>query len=278
MEIIIIFAGFILGTIIGSFLNVVALRFNTGKSLAGRSECFSCKKSLSWYELFPVLSWCIQRGRCRHCSSKISPQYFFGEITAGVFFALVTARGIITSFDWFSNSYLISTLFLFLVFGILLVVLFYDIRHKIIPDMLSLVFGLLSFGGMFFFGFENSVFTYIGFHIPELVELFSGILIPLPFVLLWIFSKGRWLGLGDPKLMIGMGFLLGLQKGISAVFVSFWLGALYVIVMVVFEKITKKSLLRSNKKSIMKQELPFAPFLIIGTLIVLVSTINLFAL
>jgi len=63
MEIFIIVSSGILGMLVGSFLNVVALRFNTGKSLGGRSGCFSCGNQLSWKELIPVFSWILQRGR-----------------------------------------------------------------------------------------------------------------------------------------------------------------------------------------------------------------------
>lgn len=272
-----ILCAIILGLLIGSFLNVVALRYNTGKSLNGRSACFSCGKQLSWYELIPVFSWLAQRGRCRSCHSRVSSYYFFGELLTGIIFGSIAARGLFTSsVDMLSQSYLIATGFLFLVFSILIVIFLYDIRHKIIPDRLSVMFALLSFVSLFFFDMSSLGFLYSGFHIPSLVNFLAGIIIPLPFVVLWLISKGRWIGLGDPKLMVGMGWLLGMAFGVSAVFVSFWIGTLFAISIMIVNGLFKKTLLRTGKKSIMKEELPFAPFLIVGTLVTVIFHLNLF--
>lgn len=277
----ILISSLFLGLIVGSFLNVVALRFNTGKSLGGRSGCFSCGNQLSWYELFPAFSWIIQKGRCRKCSSRISPTYILGELTTGIFFGLVAVRGFLVGMNFdqiFNTAYLGATLFLWILFSILMVILFYDIRHKIIPNELSFIFGLLSFGSLFFFGFSADVYTFIGFNIPTLSFFLGGIVVPLPFILLWIISKGRWIGLGDPKLMVGMGFLFGVSQGFSSVFLSFWIGALFAFCIAIINFIFKKRLLRSAKASIMKEEMPFAPFLILATLIIIISNLNFFTI
>lgn len=277
MNLFIIISSFILGTIIGSFLNVVVLRFNTGKSLGGRSGCFSCGKTLSWFELIPVFSWIFQKGRCRKCQARISPLYILGEFTAGVFFALVAARGLLLHVPLDTPAYLGGTLFLFVLFSLLLIMLWYDIRHKVIPDLFSFLFGALAFVGLFFLD-RHAGFVFASFSLPSLWDILAGIMVPLPFVLVWIISKGRWIGLGDPKLMVGMGWLFGIAQGFTAVVLGFWIGALFVFAIMIINVVLKKHLLQTGKKSIMKEELAFAPFLIIATLITLIFDVNLFML
>ncbi|MFA4853534.1 MAG: prepilin peptidase, partial [Bacteroidales bacterium] len=87
MSILIFVFIFLLGTIVGSFLNVVIFRFNTGRTITtGRSICMNCNRDLRWYELIPVLSFLIQSGKCRRCASKISHQYPLVEIVTGLVF------------------------------------------------------------------------------------------------------------------------------------------------------------------------------------------------
>src|SRR5437868_5289085 len=78
----------VFGAIIGSFLNVVVLRKGV-LSLRGRSHCPSCGKDIAAYDLIPVFSWLILRGRCRFCGSRISIQYLLVEASSGILFALV---------------------------------------------------------------------------------------------------------------------------------------------------------------------------------------------
>lgn len=265
-----------LGAIMGSFLLVVALRYNTGLSLQGRSRCFSCSKKLSWYELVPILSYLVQRGRCRKCSSYIPAETLVAELLTAVVFVLISLRGVLVGQEMvvWTLPYLIGSFFLFAIFSLLIVIFFYDMHHKIIPDGLSLSFGILALASTFFFAMDSGVFMYTGFIIPSVYHILAGILVPLPFVLIWVFSKGRMMGLGDPKLMVGMGLLLGITQGFTAVFVSFWVGTLFVIALVTTEKVLSKKLFGPSKKSIMKQELPFGPFLILGTLITIVFNVN----
>ncbi len=265
---VITFYSILLGFIMGSFLNVVSLRFNTGKSLSGRSQCFSCSKKLHWYELIPVFSWLMQKGRCRGCSVPIPKEVFASEFITGVFFGIIGGRGALHGVEnLLSFEYLISTLYLFFVFSTLMVILFYDMRHKIIPDTLSALFAVTAFLGMFFFGMDHGFFTFVGFHIPPILHFLAPLLISLPFALVWYFSKGRLIGLGDPKLMLGMGLLLGFSFGMSAVFLAFWIGSFFALGMYLLSLDPLQKLFPFSKKGILKLEIPFAPFLIIGTLI-----------
>ena len=250
---------FILGLIIGSFLNVVIFRLNTQKSFGGRSGCMACQKQLSWYELFPVFSFIFLRGRCKGCKTKISWQYPLVELLTGIIFACLFLK--------FQTTFYLST-FIFAgtmayytgMFSLLIVIAVYDLRHKIIPDVLVLVFGVLAFVGLFFF----SSFGF-NLHIPSILELLSGLLIALPFALVWLVSKGTWMGLGDAKLAIGLGYLLGLSRALSGVVLAFWSGAIIGLILIAF-----------SKKHSMKSEIPFAPFLILGAILAFLFELHLF--
>lgn len=251
---------FIFGLIIGSFLNVVIIRLNTQKSFGGRSGCMTCQNKLSWYELIPVFSFLGLKGRCKNCKTKISIQYPIVEIFTGLTFALLFLK--------FQELFLTNTLgfaftyaFYAVVFSVLVVVATYDLKHKIIPDILSLILGVLAFVGLFFF--SNQGFF---IHFPTLLEFLAGPIIALPFAFFWLVSSGKWMGLGDAKLAISLGWLLGLPLALSGVVLSFWVGAVVGLSLVVFSK----------KKYGMKSEIPFAPYLVFGAMLAFFFNLYLF--
>ena len=237
---------FIFGTIIGSFLNVVIFRYNTNFSFGGRSMCLYCGKILKWYELVPLLSFLVLKGRCATCKSRLSFQYPAVEFMAGLLFLL--------SF-MYAKNYMVDVIFYFLpyllaVMSILLVTVVYDIRHKIIPDGLVFFFILLSLARPIVFPLpgEDLVFS-----------LLSGPVFALPFVAIFFFSRGKWIGLGDAKLVLGIGWFLGMVGAGLALLASFWIGAIVSIIL----------LLLKNRKFTMGSEIPFAPFLVLGFAIAL---------
>lgn len=261
---------FVLGIIIGSFLNVVIYRLNTSKSLGGRSACMSCQNKLSWYELIPLFSYLGLGGRCRNCKTRISPQYIFVEFITGFIFAALFLKFqdvLFSSLVTFAISYAYYAI----AFSLLVVIAVYDIKHKIIPDMLALAFGLLAFVGIFFFNIDNvsGVFS-VYWHLPTMLELSSGALIALPFAFLWLISGGRWMGFGDAKLALGIGWLLGVSQALSGLALAFWFGAIIGVSLVILLKHSKTAKLR------MKSEIPFAPFLVFGTFIAFMFGLNLF--
>ncbi|MEX2052565.1 MAG: prepilin peptidase [Candidatus Paceibacterota bacterium] len=251
---------FILGLTIGSFLNVVVARYNTSRSLRGRSACMSCRNQLCWYELIPLFSFLGLRGRCLNCKTKISKYYPTVELITGVIFA-----GIFLKFqDIFFldiSAFAVTYGYYAILFSLLVVIASYDLKHKIIPDLFSGLLFAISFIGLFIF----DPFVYgISIGWPEISELFSGALVALPFVLFWLFSRGAWMGLGDAKLALGLGYMLGLGRALSAVVMSFWIGAIVGIFLMVIK----------NQK--IKSEIPFAPFLVLGTALAFFFELYLF--
>ena len=257
---------FIFGAIIGSFLNVVILRYRSGRHVGGRSACYTCNKKLGMSELVPIASFIMQGGKCTNCNSRISRQYPIVEALTGFLFVFLFIR---FSYLAFAMPALFLGLFVFyaLVISILMVLSVYDVRHHVLPDQLVFLFATVAFLGMFLITGD-----YIALHIPPTSQILAGLLLPAPFALLWYISKGKWMGLGDAKLMIGIGFLLGLSSGISAILIAFWLGALAGVLLIVFAPLLKKG------KITLKTAIPFGPFLALGTVIVLLGEIDLSSL
>ncbi len=268
-------AFFVFGTIIGSFLNVVLYRFNTGRTLGGRSKCFACKRPLSAIDLVPVLSWIFLGGKCRTCKSKISVQYVLVELFTGVLFMFVYLKNAFileTSPLLFSVSVIISIL----IMTMLVLMTVYDLRHKIIPNEFSYTFAIIAFLQMFLnFNFETSkIYFGIPWGMEGVLMILAGLIVAFPFYFLWLVSDGKWMGLGDAKLSLGIGWLLGIKYGFSAIVFAFWIGAIIALLAMgtfaivnYFDKKRRGGLNQLNSIKF-KSEIPFAPFLILGILIV----------
>lgn len=236
---------FVFGLLIGSFLNVVVLRYQTGRSLAGRSGCFSCGKKLNWLELIPVFSFVWQKGRCRECQSRISWQYPLVESVTGFLFA---------SIYWLWGGNLLLVVLYWVIISTLIFITVYDFRHKIIPD--RAVFFLIGLSLL-----QPALLMTEPLSSGLLKALIGGLAFSFPLFFLWFISRGRWLGFGDVKLALGLGLLLGWRLSLSALISAFWLGALVSILLILWGK---TQLWRHGKSYTMKSEIPFAPFLILG--------------
>lgn len=235
---------FIFGTIIGSFLNVVSLRYGTGESVVyAGSRCFSCGKRLSWAELIPIFSFLVQKGRCRNCKSKISWQYPIVEFLTGLLFLVIFLK-------FFPNFQF--NVFYWLIFSLLIIISVYDIRHQIIPNKLVYLFDFLCFS--YWFLIDRSVAGFL-----------AGAIFFAFFFLLWFASQGRWMGLGDAKLALGCGWLLGFTNGVIGLLIAFWSGALTGIFLLLFLPKTFK----------LKSRIPFGPFLALGAIIALLFGNNI---
>jgi leader peptidase (prepilin peptidase)/N-methyltransferase len=256
MDIFFLITFFIFGTIIGSFLNVVINRFNTGRSINGRSFCPNCAQKIKWYDLVPIFSWLILKGKCRHCHSKISPQYPMVELATAILFSLLYYQ---FSFLFFTAPlfFYIFYFWIALIFMVLLVIFVYDLKHKIIPDMLSYTFAIMALVQTLIL-LPLSNFGSLNFYL----DLFAGLIFFIPFFLLWYVSEGRWIGLGDGKLVLGIGWFLGFTYGLNAIILAFWFGAIFSVVILLIDKLKN-----GGKHITMKSEIPFGPFLILATIL-----------
>lgn len=255
---------FIFGAIIGSFLNVVIYRIHTGKSLNGSSHCLSCGTVLRWYELFPLLSYAALRGRCGWCQAHIPIRYVLVELlTACIFLWLYTLFG--------------HNLPLFIFYAAVLstsvVIAVHDIRHTIIPDELVLILIGLAF-------MYKGVELYHGLPVAAFAtDMLAGLVASVFFGVLWYISEGRWIGLGDAKLAFPFGVLVGIGGVFSLLVFSFWIGAFVSLLLLGLQKMLgrgKKRLSFLSEELTIKSEVPFAPFLILGFVVVLLLHVDVF--
>lgn len=253
----------VLGLIIGSFLNVVVIR-RGALALSGRSVCLSCGAQIRWYDNIPVLSWLVLRGKCRACGSRISVQYPLVESAAGILFALLAyalMRG--TGAELFAPL-MIAVAPQALLVAILLGITVYDLRHTIIPDAWVYSFCALA------------CILGVLFH-PAYWYLFvlAGPMTALPLLTLWYISKGAWMGLGDVKLALGIGFFLGPAYGLLALLFAFIIGAFVSVFVLlplpIYRQILRRGiagLSRAHQRFTMKSEVPFGPFLFAAFILV----------
>lgn len=244
---------FILGLAVGSFLNVVIYRTVNGQSpLKGRSKCTECGVKIAWQNNIPLLSFMWLRGRCAQCGAKISWQYPVVEFLTGVLFVwwYVVGWGFFrlagSPFGW------LQPLFWLGVGVALLLVVVFDVRYGIIPDVLSAV--LLIWVLMYRIGLVVTGRMMKG---DFYLALVTGLVLTGFFYFLYQVTKKKGFGLGDVKLAPSLGLILGWPKTLIGVWLAFVVGAVVAITLLILGK----------KK--MKQTIVFGPFLVIGTMIAL---------
>ncbi len=229
---------FFLGAVLASFAGVISERIYTGQSwFSGRSKCNSCTRILDALDLVPVLSWVVTFGRCRSCKASIPARYALTEVMLGALFVV-------------SYLSLGLTLRLFVFLAALFVLTFivlYDIRHTIVPWGSSIL--LFIFSAIFALLQKNSLQKL------ETVFVVAGG-IAIVFFLLYFFSRGRAMGLGDAPVAFSLSLLVG-SAAVPGIFFSFWIGGIIGILFLVFR--------RGGPK--MGIEVPFVPFMAAGYLL-----------
>jgi len=255
---------FLLGSAIGSFLNVVICRLKTKESiLFGYSHCTQCKHKLAWYDLIPLVSFVLTRGRCRYCGKKISWQYPIVELATALLFTLVFYKQFnnlgMQQFDLLLYCYIAILLFYV---SALIVIFVYDLKHNIIPDKIVVSGIVVAILGNLIFDLLHNLKSYSVFN-GQLSSInyrsISGLIAALAasgfFYLLVVISKGHWMGGGDVKLAFFMGLILGWPNILVGLFGAFISGAIIGLILVGL-----------NKKT-MKSQVPFGPFLCASTIV-----------
>lgn len=228
---------FIFGLFIGSFLNVLIDRLPEGKSwIKGRSRCDFCSQVLKWYDLIPLLSYLLLKGRCRYCRKKLSFQYPLLEIITGMSFVFTYLN---------SPPPLFVKCYLLYVISSLIVIFFTDLRKRIIPDQILFPLTLVT---VLFKLYEKNwdVFTN---NIPA-AFIVSGF-----FMCLVLITRGKGMGLGDVKYSYFMGLLSGFPQMVISFYTAFLTGAVFSLILVIRGKKTFKS------------KIPFGPFLVLATIV-----------
>ncbi len=226
---------FILGLSVGSFLNAVIYRLEKKKPISfDRSHCPHCRAVLKWHDLIPVISFILFSGKCRYCRKRISFQYPLVELAAGLLF-LITFN---------SFGYSLVALYYLIIISFLIIIFVYDFRHYLIPD--KIIYPAIIIAFLYLFSEKDFISHFL-----------SAILASGFFLLLVLISKGKWIGLGDVKLAFLMGLVLGWPGILIALFISFFSGAIAGLTLIVLGK----------KK--MKSEIPFGPFLVGSTILVI---------
>ena len=244
MDLVLIIGLFILGTIFGSFYNVVGYRVPKGESiLYPSSHCPKCNHELKAYELIPVLSFIFLGGKCKNCKSKIS---FFYPV-----FELLTGLGFAASYMVFGLS--LDCLYSIVFISMLIIIVISDYQTMLIPDSV-LIFGslLLIFIKFFMTGIES-----IGI---SLLHALAAFIFMLLIKLLGDFMfKKESMGGGDIKLLAVFGFVLGFPLSIISIFLSAIIGLPVSLI-----------LLKAKKGT----EIPFGPFLSIAAIIIFLSQVD----
>lgn len=225
-------AAALFGLIVGSFLNVVIYRMPRGESIAfPASHCPSCAHTLSVYENFPLVSWLVQGGRCRHCRAPISSRYPLVEAMTAALFALIALTYGLT-IDALAVAFLVATL---------VAVVFIDLDHLLILDA---VIAPAAFIGL--------VDAIVGGRILDaaLGALVGGAI----FGILYLVTRGAGMGLGDAKLAVAIGLFLGLHLTVAATAFSFVFGSLLML-----------PVLAAGSRG-RRDAVPFGPFLVLGAL------------
>ncbi|TAJ15446.1 prepilin peptidase [Patescibacteria group bacterium] len=256
---------FAMGASVGSFINVVTLRFGFSEKVRNRSHCMACDIPIASHDLIPIFSFFFLGGRCRHCKSKLTLQYPIVELLLGVLF-LSLWYTMPPSLTFWSLVNFVSVL-VFLSTLVALVV--YDLKHTLVP--LAFAYTLLVSG---FVATSANAFRISSLN-PIFDGLIGGAVLFAFFAGIVFVTRGKGMGMGDAYIAGAVGVLLGIWRGIEAVSFGVWIAtALYLTLLLLSSLLKKTTLLPAPFRVTIRKELPFIPFIAIGVLISLFTNLS----
>ncbi|MCL4392585.1 prepilin peptidase [Patescibacteria group bacterium] len=251
---VILLFSFLLGAIVGSFLNATVLRVRGKESFVkGRSYCPHCKHSLSLFDLIPIFSFLVLKGRCRYCKENISIQYLLMEIITGIIF-LLYFNFVGISFIFLPNFInIINILYDIVLISAFIYIALFDFLYFEISGKLVYVLSFIVF--LYFL-----IFTILGYYSIDILlnHILFAFVIAAFFLIIILITRGNGMGGGDMKLAFLMGLILGYPQILFVIFLSFILGSIVGVILLVFK--VKK----------LKSHIPFAPFLSLSMIIYII--------
>ena len=248
METLYIICFFLLGSILGSFYNVLGLRVVKHESIIKpRSHCEKCGHVLKWYEMIPILSFIFLKGKCRNCKTKLSWLYLFSEVFSGLLFAI----------SYYSFGFSYNLLIALIISSLLIIVTVSDITYMIIPDRFIVISSILIL-----------IIKLIGFGPKELLNaILSGIISFGVMYLIMRFGsfmfKKEAMGGADVKLMFVVGICTEPLLSLIVMVVASVIALPISLVLLVKEK---------------EHAIPFGPFILIGLLVVFFTKLDSMAI
>ncbi len=227
---------FILGLIVGSFINVVIYRLPEELSIVKPpSHCPQCNTRLKVIDLIPVFSFISTGGKCRYCGNKISYQYPFVELLTAFFFLIVYLKFSLTA-EFFMMILLLSAL---------IAISFIDYKYMIIPNLITYSGIIIGFLSAIIFDYITIFDSLLGIFIPAL----------LLFLVALLFKGG--MGMGDVKLVSMLGAFLGYKYTLAGIFIGSLFGSVIGLALMGLGILNRKD------------RIPFGPFICLGTVIMI---------
>lgn len=235
-----IFIGMV-GLIIGSFLNVCICRIPQGESIAfPPSHCPGCKHNLRPWDLIPVISYVLLKGKCRYCGEKIAVQYPLVELLIAVLFLLV----------YHQFGFSLEGITAVMIVCLLVVASLIDYKYMLIPNKVNLMIAAVGVINMLLVNHVAILDSLGG------LALGGGVLYLIGMVTSWMLHKEA-MGGGDVKMLAACGIYLGIGKTLAAMLLAFYSAASLVIILLVLRKLKRN------------QYVPFGPFISAGVIIVI---------